>query len=185
MDIFWIVVNGGGYILAVGGRWWMVVDIFWLVVGGGWWVFGGMLWSNPLGICKTWWRISPKTRWRVKHGGRSKAAATSRMELLLAVVINGWHPWTIVTKCSILDALAVLDSLLHLQSLGKHFFMLLVGMFSIVVSCWMFSLEFPKNLRKIPLTEKFEITASEITFFDVFYISRSYKLQQDSIGSGQ
>ena len=32
------MVDGGGYILAVGGRCWVVVDIFWLVVGGdgGW-----------------------------------------------------------------------------------------------------------------------------------------------------
>ena len=30
-------VDGGGYILA-DGRWWkMVVDIFWLLVGGGGW----------------------------------------------------------------------------------------------------------------------------------------------------
>ena len=32
---FWLVVGDGGYILAVGGRWWVLVDIFWLVVGGG------------------------------------------------------------------------------------------------------------------------------------------------------
>ena len=65
MDIVWIVVGSGGYILAIGGwwgvsgyilrgggwcwiyfGWWwvvldifsLVVDIFWLVVGGGgWW----------------------------------------------------------------------------------------------------------------------------------------------------
>ena len=57
MDIFWLVVGGGGYILAgseflanVGGSWWVVVDIFWLVVGGGgyilasggwWWIYFG------------------------------------------------------------------------------------------------------------------------------------------------
>ena len=41
-----MVVDGGGYVLAGGERWWLVVDIFWLVVvdifwlvvgGGGWW----------------------------------------------------------------------------------------------------------------------------------------------------
>ena len=38
VDIFWLVVGGGGYILAGDGWWWVVVDIFWLVmVGGGWW----------------------------------------------------------------------------------------------------------------------------------------------------
>ena len=31
----WVVVDDGGYILAVGEWWWMVVDIFSLVVGGG------------------------------------------------------------------------------------------------------------------------------------------------------
>ena len=36
-DIFWLVVDGGGYILARGGSWWVVVDIFWLVVGRGGW----------------------------------------------------------------------------------------------------------------------------------------------------
>ena len=50
MDIFWIALADDGYILAVGGVWWMVI---WLVVsgggcggyilaGGGWgWVVGG------------------------------------------------------------------------------------------------------------------------------------------------
>ena len=28
VDIFWLVVGGGGYILAGGGWWWVVVDIF-------------------------------------------------------------------------------------------------------------------------------------------------------------
>ena len=33
-----LVVGVGGYILAGGGQWWVVVDIFWLVVdGGAWW----------------------------------------------------------------------------------------------------------------------------------------------------
>ena len=33
----------GGYILAVGGLWWLLVDIFWLVVGDGewWWIYFG------------------------------------------------------------------------------------------------------------------------------------------------
>ena len=30
-----MIAGGGEYILAGAGRWWMVVDIFWLVVGGG------------------------------------------------------------------------------------------------------------------------------------------------------
>ena len=60
-----------------------------------------------LGICRTWWRTSA-------YGGGSKSAATSRMELVLAIVINGWHPWTIFRKWSILDVAAVLDSPMHL-----------------------------------------------------------------------
>ena len=51
VDIFWLVVGCGGYILAGGGWWWVVVDIFWLVVGscGWWWVVvdGGIVKSDP------------------------------------------------------------------------------------------------------------------------------------------
>ena len=43
MDIFWLVVGGGGYILAGAGRCWMVEGggrWRWVVVdgGGSWWV---------------------------------------------------------------------------------------------------------------------------------------------------
>ena len=31
-------MNGGRYILAGGGSWWVLVDIVWLVVGGGCWL---------------------------------------------------------------------------------------------------------------------------------------------------
>ena len=53
VDIFWLVVGGGGYILAgseflanVGGSWWVVMDIFWQVVvgGGSWWVVVDIFW---------------------------------------------------------------------------------------------------------------------------------------------
>ena len=38
VDLFWLVLGGGGYILPGGGWRWVVVDIFWLLVGdGGWW----------------------------------------------------------------------------------------------------------------------------------------------------
>ena len=57
MDIFRLVVGGGGYVLAGGGWWCVVVDKFWLVVddggyilaGGGWWwmvVVGGGWWHS-------------------------------------------------------------------------------------------------------------------------------------------
>ena len=43
VEIFWLVVVGGEYILAGGGCWWVVVDIFWMLVDGGifWLVVGG------------------------------------------------------------------------------------------------------------------------------------------------
>ena len=58
MDIFWIVVGDGGYILAVGGLLLMVVDIFWLVVSGGgwWWIYFG------------WWRLVVDLFWLFEGG---------------------------------------------------------------------------------------------------------------------
>ena len=38
------MVGGGEYILAVGGWWSMLVDIFWLVVGGGGYILAGGGW---------------------------------------------------------------------------------------------------------------------------------------------
>ena len=35
VEIFWLVLVGGEYILAGGGCWWVVVDIFWMLVDGG------------------------------------------------------------------------------------------------------------------------------------------------------
>ena len=38
LDIFWFVVGGGGYNLAVGGLWawyWIYFGWWWVVVGGG------------------------------------------------------------------------------------------------------------------------------------------------------
>ena len=40
--------------------------------------------------------------------GGSRAAATSKMELFV-IIVNGFQPLTIITKCSILDVAAVLD----------------------------------------------------------------------------
>ena len=40
--------------------------------------------------------------------GGSRAAATSNMERFV-IIVNGWKPLTIITKCSILDVAAVLD----------------------------------------------------------------------------
>ena len=48
VDIFWLVLGGGGYILADGGWSWVVVDIFWLVVGGGGYILAGGGW---------WWMV--------------------------------------------------------------------------------------------------------------------------------
>ena len=41
--------------------------------------------------------------------GGSSTAATSKMELFVRIV-NGWKPLTIITKSSLLDVAAVLDS---------------------------------------------------------------------------
>ena len=43
----------------------------------------------------------------VSRGG-SRTAATSKMEHFV-IIVNGWKPLTIITKCSILDVAAVLD----------------------------------------------------------------------------
>ena len=38
VDIFWLLVGGGGWRQVYFDWWWVVVDIFWQVVGGGgWW----------------------------------------------------------------------------------------------------------------------------------------------------
>ena len=44
--------------------------------------------------------------------GRSRAAATSKMEHFV-IIVNGFKPLTIITKRSILDVAAVLDPPLH------------------------------------------------------------------------
>ena len=41
--------------------------------------------------------------------GGSRTAATSKMELFV-IIVNGFQPLTIISKCSILDVAAVLDS---------------------------------------------------------------------------
>ena len=43
----------------------------------------------------------------VTRGG-SRTTATSKMELFV-IIVNGFQPLTIITKCSILDVAAVLD----------------------------------------------------------------------------
>ena len=40
--------------------------------------------------------------------GGSRTAATSKMELFV-IIVNGFQPLTIMTKCSILDVATVLD----------------------------------------------------------------------------
>ena len=40
--------------------------------------------------------------------GESRTAATSKMEIFV-ILVNGFQPLTIITKCSILDVTAVLD----------------------------------------------------------------------------
>ena len=49
------------------------------------------------------------SRYRSKSRGRSRTAATSKMELFIMITVNGWRPLTNITKSSILDVAAVLD----------------------------------------------------------------------------
>ena len=48
----------------------------------------------------------------------SRTAATSKIEHFV-IIVNGWKPLTIVTKCSILDVAAVLDPPLPLVNFVK------------------------------------------------------------------
>ena len=43
-----IVVGGGGYILAAGESWGILVDVFWLVVGGSGYILTGGGWWHSL-----------------------------------------------------------------------------------------------------------------------------------------
>ena len=47
------------------------------------------------------------------RGSRSRAAATSKMERSV-IIVNGWKPLTIITKCSIFDDAVTLDPPLQL-----------------------------------------------------------------------
>ena len=44
---------------------------------------------------------------KISRGG-SRTVATSKMELFV-IIVNGFQPLTIITKCSILDVAALLD----------------------------------------------------------------------------
>ena len=50
----------------------------------------------------------PATYILVQIRGGYKAAATSKMEHFV-IIVNGFKPLTIITKCSILDVAAALD----------------------------------------------------------------------------
>ena len=54
---------------------------------------------------------------RVNSGG-SRTGATSKMEFFV-IIVNGWKPLTIITKCSILDVAAVLDPPLFMMRLWR------------------------------------------------------------------
>ena len=49
------------------------------------------------------------------HRSGSRTAATSKMELF-EIIVNGFQPLTIITKCSILDVAAVPDPHLILKN---------------------------------------------------------------------
>ena len=52
-----------------------------------------------------------------KSRGRSRTAATSKMQLFVTIV-SSYQPLTIITKCSILDVAAVLDPSLKMVLLS-------------------------------------------------------------------
>ena len=55
--------------------------------------------------------ITNKNEWlgtSIPSRGGSKTDAPSKMELFV-IIVNGFQPLTIITKCSILDVAAVLD----------------------------------------------------------------------------
>ena len=51
----------------------------------------------------------------IETRGGSRTAATSKMEQFM-IIVNGWQPLTIITKCSILDVAAALDPPLHITN---------------------------------------------------------------------
>ena len=53
-----------------------------------------------------------KSFWLHIRGG-SRTATTSKMEHFV-IIVNGWKPLTVITKCSILDVAAALDPPLHI-----------------------------------------------------------------------
>ena len=59
---------------------------------------------------------SSKLRLIVSKGGRggSRVSGASKMERFV-IIVNGWNPLTIITKCSILDVAAILDPPLGVQ----------------------------------------------------------------------
>ena len=46
--------------------------------------------------------------WLITARGGSRTTATSEMEYFV-IIVNGWKPWTIITKHSILDGAAAQD----------------------------------------------------------------------------
>ena len=61
---------------------------------------------------------------KIDTRGRSRAAASSKMECFV-IIVNGFQPLTIITKRSILDVAAVLD--LPLNTITKSFIFTLYG----------------------------------------------------------
>ena len=49
--------------------------------------------------------------------GGSRTTTTSKMEHFV-IIVNGWKPLTIITKCSILDVAAVLDPPLSIYAIA-------------------------------------------------------------------
>ena len=67
-------------------------------------------WKNM--IYRSFFHVKGLTSPVCRIRGGSKTAATSKIERFV-IIVNGFQPLTIITKCSILDVAAVLDATLN------------------------------------------------------------------------
>ena len=92
------------------------------------------------------------------------AAGTSKLELVVTIVINGWHPWTIVTKCSILYVAVILNSPPYLQFLKKEFFKLM-AIFQVFKKGSFLRKHFKRLLQKSLLFDVFDVGSPSRVFW--------------------
>ena len=98
--------------------------------------------------------------------GRSRAAATSKMERFV-IIVNGWKPLTIITKRSILDVAAAVDPSLipeprFILSMKVYSVCLIISCIKQQVGCLQ-----PQCLYKV--IQLVKITKRSSSFLQVFY----------------